>query len=38
MLELWEEVCQIDSTITISEEENSLIWQFSSTGTYNVSI
>jgi hypothetical protein len=36
MLELWEEVCQIASTIIFSEEEDSMIWQFSSNGIYNV--
>jgi hypothetical protein len=36
MLELWEEVCQIAATITFSEEEDQMIWQFSSNGIYNV--
>jgi hypothetical protein len=36
MLQLWEEVCQLVSTISFSEEEDSLIWQFSSNGVYNV--
>ena len=36
MLELWEEVCQLASTIKFSEEEDSMIWQFSSKGIYNV--
>jgi hypothetical protein len=33
---LWEEVCQIAVTITFSEEEDQMIWQFSSNGIYNV--
>jgi hypothetical protein len=36
MLGLWEEVCQIAATITFSEEEDQMIWQFSSNGIYNV--
>jgi hypothetical protein len=36
MLELWEEVCQLASTISFSEEEDSLIWQFSSNGVHSV--
>jgi len=36
MLELWEEVCQLASTIKFSEEEDSMIWQFSSKDIYNV--
>lgn len=36
MMELWEEVCQIASTISFSEEEDSLIWQFTSNGVYSV--
>jgi hypothetical protein len=36
MLDLWEEVCQIAATIAFSEEEDSMIWQFSSNGIYNV--
>jgi len=35
MLELWNEVCQIASTINFSDEEDSLVWQFSN-GTYSV--
>lgn len=35
MLELWEEVCQLASTISFSEED-SLIWQFSSNGVHSV--
>jgi hypothetical protein len=36
MLELWDEVCQIASTISFSEEEDTMMWQFSSKGVYNV--
>jgi hypothetical protein len=36
MLELWEEVCQIASTINYSDEEDSMVWQFSSNGRFNV--
>jgi hypothetical protein len=36
MMALWDEVCQIASIITFSEEEDSLVWQFSSKGTYSV--
>lgn len=36
MLELWNEICQLASTIRLTEEDDSLIWQFSSNGTYNV--
>jgi hypothetical protein len=36
MLELWDEVCQIASTISFSEEEDTMVWQFSSKGIYNV--
>jgi len=36
MLELWEEVCQLAATIKFSEEEDSMIWQFSSKDIYNV--
>lgn len=36
MLELWDEVCQLASTITFSDEEDTMIWQFSSNGVFNV--
>ena len=36
MMALWEVVCQIASTISFSDDEDSLIWQFSSNGTYSV--
>jgi hypothetical protein len=36
MLELWDEVCQIASTISFTEEEDSMVWQFSSNGRYSV--
>lgn len=36
MLELWEEVCQIASTISYKDEEDSMIWQFSSNGKFSV--
>ena len=33
---LWDGVCQLASAISFSEEEDSLIYQFSSNGVYNV--
>jgi hypothetical protein len=36
MLVLREEVCQIASTINYSDEEDSMIWQFSSDGRFSV--
>ena len=32
---LWSEVIQLASTIVFSEEEDSLIWQFNSSGVYS---
>lgn len=31
---LWQEVVQLASTISLSEEEDEMIWQFTSTGIY----
>jgi hypothetical protein len=36
MLELWEEVCQIASTIKYSDEEDSMVWKFSSNDRFSV--
>lgn len=33
---IWEEVVQLPSTITFTDEEGSLIWKFNSRGTYSV--
>jgi hypothetical protein len=33
---MWEEVCQLASTISYSVEEDSMIWQFTSNGSYSV--
>ncbi|WVZ69867.1 hypothetical protein U9M48_018590 [Paspalum notatum var. saurae] len=35
LMRLWEEVLQLASTIVFEDEEDSLIWQFSSNGTYS---
>jgi hypothetical protein len=34
LLILWEEVSQLASTVYLSDEEDSLVWQFTSKGTY----
>jgi hypothetical protein len=36
MMELWDEVCQIASTIIYKNEEDSMVWQFSSSGQFSV--
>ena len=36
LLELWDEVYQLASTIIFRHEEDSLVWQFSSNGIYSV--
>ena len=36
MLNLWDEVCKLASTINFSNEEDFLVWQFSSKGIYSV--
>lgn len=35
MMRMWEEIVQLPSTIVLTDEEDEMIWQFSSNGVYS---
>lgn len=35
MMRMWEEIVQLASTIVLTDEEDEMIWQFSSNGVYS---
>lgn len=35
-MDMWEEICQLASTIVFSNEDDALVWQFTSDGVYSV--